>query len=115
MPLRLTYYEKRHGTLAPALRRCLRRISASSIDRLLAPCRARLGARGRCGTGPGTLLHSQIPVRTEHWDVDGPGYIEADMVAYGGESMAGEFSWSLTMGASWSATVRAAACVVSQK
>lgn len=97
LPVWLPFYEKRYGPLAPALQRRLRRISASSIDRLLAPCRARLGVRGRCGTRPGTLLRSQIPVRTEHWEVDGPGYIEADTVAHCGESMAGEFCWSLTM------------------
>jgi hypothetical protein len=42
------------------------------------------------------LLRSQIPVRTEHWDVNGPGYIEADTVAHCGESMAGEFCWTVT-------------------
>jgi hypothetical protein len=85
----------------------LGRISAASIDRLLAPCRARLGARGRCGTRPGTLLRRQIPVRTERWEVDGPGYIEAGTVAHCGESMAGEFCWNLTitdMHAQWTET-----------
>ena len=43
------------------------------------------------------MLRSQIPVRTEHWDVRGPGVIEADTVAHCGESMAGEFCWSLTL------------------
>jgi hypothetical protein len=62
----------------------------------LAPSRASLGARARCGTRPGTLLRKQIPVRTEHWDVSMPGFIEADTVAHCGESMAGEFCWSLT-------------------
>ena len=55
-----------------------------------------LGSRGRCGTRPGTLLRSQIPIRTEHWDVSGPGFIEADTVAHCGQSMAGEFCWSIT-------------------
>ena len=62
----------------------------------LAPCRASQGGRARCGTRPGTLLRKQIPIRTEHWDVNGPGFIEADTVAHCGESMAGEFCWSLT-------------------
>jgi hypothetical protein len=47
--------------------------SAATIDRLLAPCRITLGSRGRCGTRPGTLLRSQIPIRTEHWEVEWPG------------------------------------------
>lgn len=36
-------------------------------------------------------------MRTEHWEVDGPGFIEADTVAHCVESMAGEFCGSLTM------------------
>ena len=92
----LPHYEKRGGRLAAGLRQRVIAISASSIDRLLAPCRASQGARARCGTRPGTLLRKQIPVRTEHWDVSMPGFIEADTVAHCGESMAGEFCWSLT-------------------
>lgn len=97
LPIWLPHYERRYGRLASPLRRRLLAVSAATIDRLLAPCRASAGGRGRCGTRPGTLLRSQIPVRTEHWDVDGPGFIEADTVAHCGESMAGEFCWSLTL------------------
>lgn len=93
----LPHYEKRHGTLPNAVRVKVLAASAATIDRLLAPCRVALGSRGRCGTRPGTLLRSQIAVRTEHWDVSGPGYLEADTVAHCGESMAGEFCFSLTM------------------
>lgn len=92
----LPYYEKEHGGLVPELRERILEASAATLDRLLAPCRALAGGRGRCGTRPGTLLRRQIPIRTEHWDVEGPGYIEADTVAHSGESMAGEFCWSLT-------------------
>jgi hypothetical protein len=42
-------------------------------------------------------LRKDIPVRTEHWDVAGPGWVEADTVAHCGESMAGDFCWSLTV------------------
>jgi hypothetical protein len=93
----LPHYEAEHGTLAKAQRERLQQISAATIDRLLAPIRARIGARGRCGTRPGTLLRSQIPVRTEHWDVSGPGYLEADTVAHCGLSMAGDFCYSVTL------------------
>ncbi len=97
LPLWLPYYEKRHGPLAAALRRQVLGASAATLDRLLAPCRVALGSRGRCGTRPGTLLRSQIPIRTEHWDVSGPGFLEADTVAHCGQSMAGEFCWSITV------------------
>jgi len=96
LELWLPYYEKREGALSEAFRRQVVGASAATIDRLLAPCRVSLGSRGRCGTRPGTLLRSQIPIRTDHWDVNGPGFIEADTVAHCGESMAGEFCWSIT-------------------
>jgi hypothetical protein len=92
----LPHYEKREGALSEALRSKVLTASAATIDRLLVPCRVALGSRGRCGTRPGTLLRSQIPIRTEHWDVSGPGFIEADTVAHCGQSMAGEFCWSIT-------------------
>ena len=92
----LPHYEKEHGELIAKLRERILAASAATIDRLLAPCRAAVGGRGRCGTRPGTLLRRQIPIRTEHWDVAGPGYIEADTVAHCGASIAGEFCWSLT-------------------
>lgn len=72
LELWLPYYEKRKGHLSRILRRKLQRISPATIDRLLKPCRVTLGSRGRCGTRPGTLLRSQIPIRTEHWEVSGP-------------------------------------------
>jgi hypothetical protein len=92
----LPHYQRRKGRLSRALQRNVLAISAATIDRLLAPCRVALGSRGRCGTRPGTLLRSQIPIRTQHWEVSGPGFIEADTVAHCGESMAGEFCWSIT-------------------
>jgi hypothetical protein len=39
-------------------------MSAATIDRRLAGERARLQLKGRSGTKPGTLLKSQIPIRT---------------------------------------------------
>jgi hypothetical protein len=96
LPLWLPHYERHQGPLTETLRLQLLKISPATIDRLLSRCRVALGSRGRCGTRPGTLLRSQIPIRTEHWDVKGPGFIEADTVAHCGESMAGEFCWSIT-------------------
>lgn len=97
LPSWLSFYHKHHGALWAGLQQNLLSISPATIDRLLAPCRASMGGRGRCGTRPGTLLRSQIPIRTEHWDVSSPGFVEADTVAHCGESMAGEFCWSVTL------------------
>jgi hypothetical protein len=41
-------------------------------------------------------LRTQIPVRCESWDIDRPGYLEADTVDHGGESTAGDFMRSIT-------------------
>ena len=90
LPIWLPHYEAEKGALEDKLRQRVLSASPATIDRLLAPCRVALGSRGRCGTRPGTLLRKQIPVRTEHWDVEGPGWIEADTVAHCGESMGGE-------------------------
>lgn len=97
VPLWMPYYESEHGVLEAGVRSRLLVMSASTMDRLLSPCRASLGSRGRCGTRPGTLLRKHIPIRTEHWDVSGPGWLEADTVAHCGESMAGDFCWSVTL------------------
>jgi len=96
LALWLPHYERRKGALQPEIRAKVLSISAPQIDRLLAQCRARTRRQRRGGTRPGTLLRQQIPVRTEHWEINCPGYLEADTVAHGGESTSGDFIWSLT-------------------
>jgi hypothetical protein len=96
LPLWVPFFEKHHGKLSRKLRGQLLSISAASIDRLLSPLRLEMGFKGRCGTKPGTLLRSQIPIRTGSWDIEGPGWLEADSVAHCGGSLAGDFIWSLT-------------------
>jgi hypothetical protein len=50
---------------SPEVREKLLRISAATIDRLLASERARLRVKGRrSGTKPGSILKRQIPIRT---------------------------------------------------
>jgi len=92
----LPHYERHHGKLTSRQRRLLLHISPATIDRLLAPARAQHPLRGRCGTKPGSLLKTEIPIRTGTWDVTRPGYMEADSVAHCGASLAGDFIWSLT-------------------
>jgi hypothetical protein len=96
LPLWLPFYEQEHGPLVEAVRKKLLQISAASIDRLLKKERARYRGKGLCGTRPGGLLKHQIPIRTDNDDVDRPGFLEADTVAHCGNSLAGDFIWSLT-------------------
>ncbi len=95
LPLWLPAYEQRHGVLDTTLRHNLHQISAPTLDRLLAPLRFKLIKRAG-GTKPGRLLRTQIPVRGESWDIDRPGFLEADTVDHGGETTAGDFMRSIT-------------------
>ena len=73
-------------------------MSAATIDRLLVSERARLVFRGRSHTKPGTLLKSQIPVRTwAEWSEDLPGFVEIDLVGHEGGNSSGEFCFTLTV------------------
>src|ERR1700729_4471705 len=98
------------STLVPLLRRdgeitmtdaeaaLLVSMSAASIDRHLALERAKLFARGRSHTKPGTLLKSQIPIRTwSEWDDACPGFVEIDLVGHEGGNPFGEFCFTLTV------------------
>lgn len=94
LPLWLPFYKPplREDTLS-----LLDTISAATIDRLLKPIRAKIGRKGISGTKPGTLLKKHIPIQAGVWDVSHPGFMEADTVAHCGDSLAGDFVWSLTM------------------
>src|SRR6202165_244132 len=60
-------------------------MSAATIDRRLAGERAKHRLKGRCTTKPGSLLKSQIPVRTwADWDDAQPGFVEIDLVSHDG-------------------------------
>jgi hypothetical protein len=93
----LPSYEATYGPLAQPIKQKLLSISRSTIDRILKPIRAVNKMKGRCLTKPGSLLKSKIPIQFAHWDIDKPGYLEADTVAHCGDNIAGNFAWSLTV------------------
>ena len=97
IPLWLPFYEQTYEKLSGETENQLLSISAATIDRLLAPTRARTRPKGLGGTKPGSLLRNQIPIRTHNWDISQPGFVEADTVAHCGNSLAGDFIWSLTL------------------
>ena len=73
-------------------------MSAATIDRRLAGERAKMVARGRSHTKPGSLLKSQIPIRTwADWDVAVPGFVEIDLAGHEGGVASGEFCFTLTV------------------
>ena len=97
IPLWLPHYESFFEILPYNIKEQLLNISPASIDRVLKPARAVLKKVKSGGTKPGTLLKNQIPIKTDNWDVTSCGFVEADTVAHCGNSLSGDFIWSLTI------------------
>jgi hypothetical protein len=75
----------------------LRKISPSTMDRLRRSERRPAGRR-RGGTKPGSLLKSQIRVRTfADWDDKRPGFEEIDLVQHDGGNSRGSFACTLNV------------------
>jgi transposase InsO family protein len=98
------------GELVPRLRRfdelvisddtqaALLAMSPATMDRRLAPDRAKMQLRGRSHTKPGSLLKSQIPIRTwADWDDAVPGFVEIDLVGHEGGNAVGDHCYTLTV------------------
>jgi hypothetical protein len=94
IPLWLPHYE---NPLTAQVKDQLQVISPATIDRLLSPLRNRYTKRGLATTKPGSLLKKHIPIKTNQWDEQTPGFLEADTVAHCGSSMAGMFTFTVNM------------------
>ncbi len=81
--------------LTPQLEHQLLAISPRQMDRRLRAHKRTLKRRLYGTTRPGSLLKHMIPVKTDHWDVSTPGYLEIDLVSHSGASAAGEFIHTL--------------------
>ena len=73
----------------------LRQISPSTIDRLLASHRSRYQKRGLSTTKPGSIIRTQIPLKTNQWEEVKPGYFKADTVVHCGGSLAGKMAYTI--------------------
>jgi hypothetical protein len=91
----VTLRRQHHLQVSPACFRRLQVISPSTMDRLRRSERRVPGHR-RGGTKPGTLLKSQIRVRTfADWDDKRPGFEEIDLVQHDGGNSRGFFACTL--------------------
>lgn len=97
LPLWLPGYVEHFGLLPLEVIKALRKISASTIDRLLEPVRISYKKHGMSTTKPGTLLRKHIPILTNQWNESKPGFLEADTVAHCGQSMAGTFTLTIDL------------------
>jgi len=86
---------RRRVRLSPTVEHQLLRISPRQIDRRLRERKQRIKRRLYGTTRPGSLLKHMIPIKTDHWDVTKPGYLEVDLVSHSGASAAGEFLHTL--------------------
>jgi hypothetical protein len=96
IPVWLPFYEQEYGGIEQDTKEKILTISHSSIDRKLSTVKAKYKRKGLSGTKPGTILKTHIPIKTEQWDTNKPGFVEADTVAHCGSSLSGDFIWSLT-------------------
>ena len=98
------------ATLVPMLRRdgeldltdaeaaLLINMSAATIDRRLRAAKEHDGFSATSHTKPGSMLKSQIPIRTwSEWDENTPGFVEIDLVGHEGGNSHGEFCFTLTV------------------
>ena len=95
LPLWLPIYVKEFGRLSLEVVKALHRISPATLDRLLEPTRVKYRGRGRTTTKPCTLLRKQIPIKTHQWDETRPGFLEADTIAHCGETLLGQFVYTI--------------------
>jgi hypothetical protein len=86
---------KKHFEVSEKLAKELLAISARQMERRLSPHKRTVKRRLYGTTRPGSLLKHMIPIKTDHWDVTLPGYLEIDLVSHSGASGAGEFIYTL--------------------
>ena len=86
---------KKHFDISAELQKQLIAISARQMDRRLFLHKRSVKRRLYGTTRPGSLLKQMIPIKTDHWDVTLPGYLEIDLVSHSGSSAVGEFIYTL--------------------
>ena len=96
LPLWLPWAIK-HLTLSTQVQKQLLTISPATIDRRLGVKKRQLKKRLYGRTKPGTLLKHHIPIKTDSWNVQTPGFTEIDLVSHSGNSASGDFLYSLNV------------------
>lgn len=97
LPIWLPWLKEQLPWITPELEEEVLSISSRQIDRRLKEKKKKLSRKMYGRTKPGTLLKHHIPIKTDSWDVDEPGYMEVDLVSHSGENASGEFIYSLNM------------------
>ena len=90
-------WARRRFNLAASMCQQLQGISARQIDRRLAAVKRQLRTRRSGRTKPGSLRKHHIALKTDHWAVTEPGFVELYLVAHAGSRADGEFGHSLNV------------------
>jgi len=90
-------HARRHVAMSAETEQRLLQMSPRQMDRCLASQKRDLRRRMYGRTKPGTLLKHHIPLKTDRWDVDEPGFSEVDLVSHSGDCADGEFAHSLNL------------------
>jgi hypothetical protein len=93
IPLWINAIEEIDGAFPGDIRQRLLKISPATIDRLLKPHKVSGGKSATISGG----FREQIPIQGNIWNINTPGYLEADTAVMCGGSMLGEFVNTLTM------------------
>ena len=95
LPLWLPWAKQHMQWMTQELENEILSISARQIDRRLNHHKAALSRKMYGRTKPGKLLKHHISIKTDNWDVLEPGFTEIDLVAHCGNTLTGEFIYSL--------------------
>jgi len=96
LPIWLPYYEKEYGSIKNHIRQQLVAISPATIDRILKKVRIKHPNKSGSYTKPGSIIRKEINIRKHNRNLAEPGYLETDSVAHCGDTMQGDFVWSIT-------------------
>jgi len=96
LPEWMPWIRKRYR-MRPEIEKQLLEISPRQMDRRLAAQKTERRRRIYGRTKPGYLLKHHIPVKTDRWDVQSPGFTEVDLVSHSGNSASGEFAHTLNV------------------
>ncbi len=96
LPEWMPWIRKRFHLRAEIAKQLLK-ISPRQMDRRLKAQKTERRRRLYGRTKPGYLLKHHIPVKTDRWDVQTPGFTEADLVSHSGHSASGEFAHTLNV------------------
>lgn len=97
LPLWLPWAKKHMKWITPEMEKEVLSISARQIDRRLQGKKKSLKRKMYGRTKPGSLLKHHIPVKTDNWDVEEPGFTEIDLVSHSGSNASGTFIYSLNL------------------